>query len=121
MKTIANLLWVLLGGLELALGWALAGLLCCVTIVGIPFGTQCFKIAGFVLWPFGRRVEYDKGGAGRFLFNLLWIVLLGWELAIASLVIGLGWCVTIIGIPFGLQAFKFAKLALLPFGAKVVR
>ena len=121
MRTIANLLWVFFGGLELALGWALAGLLCCLTIVGIPFGKQCFKIAGFVLWPFGRRVEYDKGGAVNLLLNILWILLLGWELALASLVAGLAWCVTIVGIPFGLQAFKLAKLAILPFGARVVR
>ena len=121
MKTIANLLWVIFGGLELALGWALAGLLCCLTIVGIPFGTQCFKIAGFVLWPFGRHVDYERGGAANFLLNLLWILLLGWELALASLVTGLLWCVTIVGIPFGVQAFKFAKLALLPFGARVVK
>jgi len=121
MKTIANILWVLFGGLELALGWMLAGLLCCVTIVGIPFGKQCFKLAGFVLWPFGRRVDYERGGAANLLLNILWILLLGWELALASLAIGLAWCVTIVGIPFGVQAFKFAKLALLPFGARVVR
>ena len=121
MKTIANILWVIFGGLELALAWVLAGLLCCVTIVGIPFGKQCFKVAGFVLWPFGRHVSYVRGGAVNFLLNILWILLLGWELALASLAIGLAWCVTIVGIPFGIQAFKFAKLALLPFGARVVR
>jgi len=121
MRTIANILWVIFGGLELALGWVLAGLLCCITIVGIPFGKQCFKIAGFVLWPFGRRVVYERGGAVNLLLNILWILLLGWELAVASLAIGLAWCATIIGIPFGLQALKFAKLALLPFGARVVR
>jgi len=121
MKTIANIFWVLLGGLELALGWLLAGLLCCLTIVGIPFGKQCFKLAGFVLWPFGRQVEYATGGAVNFLLNLLWILLLGWELALGALVVGVVWCATIIGIPFGLQAFKFAKLAILPFGAKVER
>jgi len=121
MKTIANLLWVLFGGLELALGWLLAGLLCCVTIIGIPFGKQCFKLAGFVLWPFGRHVDYAAGGTANFLLNLLWVLLLGWELALASLVTGLLWCVTIVGIPFGVQSFKFAKLALLPFGARVVK
>ncbi|MCL2495233.1 MAG: YccF domain-containing protein [Oscillospiraceae bacterium] len=121
MKTIANLLWVIFGGLELALAWMVAGLLCCLTVVGIPFGIQCFKLAGFVLWPFGRHVEYDRGGAANFLLNLLWILLLGWELALGALAVGLVWCVTIVGIPIGLQAFKFAKLAILPFGAKVVR
>ena len=121
MKTIANLLWVIFGGLELALGWFLAGLLCCITIIGIPFGKQCFKIAGLVLWPFGKKIEYEGGGAVKFIFNILWILLCGWELAIASLAVGLVWCATIVGIPFGLQAFKFAKLAILPFGAKVER
>ena len=120
MKTIANIIWVLFGGLELALGWWLIGLLLCVTIVGIPFGKQCFKFAGFVLWPFGRQIEYG-GGPVKLLFNLLWLLLCGWELALASVVVGLLWCVTIVGIPFGIQAFKFAKLALLPFGARVVR
>ena len=121
MKTIANILWVIFGGLELALGWLLAGLLCCVTIVGIPFGRQCFKIAGFVLWPFGKQVVYEGGGAVKFIFNILWILLFGWELALGALVVGVAWCATIIGIPFGLQAIKFAKLAILPFGARVER
>jgi len=121
MKLIANILWVIFSGFALALGWFLAGLLCCVTIVGIPFGKQCFKLAGFVLWPFGRRVEYAGGGPVKLILNILWILLLGWELALGALITGLLWCATIIGIPFGLQAFKFAKLAILPFGAKVVR
>jgi len=121
MKTIANLLWVLFGGLELALAWMVAGLLCCLTIVGIPFGTQCFKLAGFVLWPFGRHVDYANGGAANLLLNILWVLLLGWELALGALAAGVAWCVTIVGIPFGIQAFKFAKLALLPFGARVVK
>jgi len=99
--------------------WAVAGLVCCLTIVGLPFGIQCFKIAFFTLWPFGKDVEVGKFGVGGFVGNLLWILLLGWELSISHLVLGLVLCVTIIGIPFGKQHFKFAKLALLPFGARI--
>lgn len=121
MKTIANILWVIFGGFELALGWFLAGLLCCVTIVGIPFGKQCFKLAGFVFWPFGKEIVYGDVGAVKLLLNILWVILLGWELALGCLAVGLLWCVTIVGIPFGLQAIKFAKLAIFPFGARVVK
>ena len=80
MKIIGNILWFLLEGLWLAMVWALAGIVMCITIVGIPLGIQCFKLAGFVLFPFGKQIQYG-GGAGRFLLNLLWILLFGWELA----------------------------------------
>ncbi len=119
MNLIGNILWLLLGGIILALFWAIAGLLVCLTIIGIPFGLQCFKYAGFILWPFGRQVHIGEFGVGGLIGNLLWILLLGWELCIAHLVIGLILCVTIIGIPFGLQHFKLAQLAILPFGATI--
>ena len=119
MNVIGNILWLLLGGIFLALFWTAAGLLVCLTIIGIPFGLQCFKYAGFVLWPFGRQVHIGEFGVGGLIGNLLWILLLGWELCIAHLVIGFILCVTIIGIPFGLQHFKLAQLAILPFGATV--
>ena len=76
------------------------------------------KLAGFVLFPFGKQIQYG-GGAGSFLLNLIWILLFGWELALASAVMGLFWCVTIVGIPFGLQSFKLAKLAFMPFGSTI--
>lgn len=120
MKTIGNILWVIFGGGILALLWAIVGLLCIVTIIGIPVGIQCMKFAGLILWPFGRTIEYS-GGAGSFLLNILWIIFFGWELATTALVIGLIWCITIVGIPFGLQFIKFAQLAIMPFGAKIVR
>lgn len=120
MKTIGNILWVIFGGGILALLWAIVGLLCIVTIIGIPVGIQCMKFAGLILWPFGRTIEYS-GGAGSFLLNILWIIFFGWELATTALVIGLFWCITIVGIPFGLQFIKFAQLAIMPFGAKIVR
>jgi uncharacterized membrane protein YccF (DUF307 family) len=94
-------------------------LLICITVVGIPFGLQCFKFAGFVLWPFGRTVEIGNFGVVGLLCNILWILLLGWELCIAHLVVGAVFCLTIIGIPFGLQHLKLAKLAILPFGARI--
>lgn len=119
MSVIGNLLWLLLGGLVLSIGWCLAGLLLCITVIGIPLGIQCFKIAALCLAPFGRTIEYG-GGLGSLFLNFLWIILFGWELAIVSLVSGLLLCATIIGIPFGMQAFKLAKLSLMPFGSAVV-
>ena len=119
MKTLANILWIMFGGLVLSILWALTGLFLCLTIVGIPFGVQCFKFANLMLFPFGRKVVYE-GGAGSLLLNILCIVFCGIHLAFGSLIIGILWCVTIIGIPIGLQIIKFAKLSFVPFGAKIV-
>lgn len=119
MKTIANILWIIFGGLILALGWAIAGLILCITIVGIPFGVQCFKFASLMLMPFGKEAIYSNR-TSSFLLNILWILIFGWELALSSLIIGIIWCITILGIPIGLQVIKFAKLSLMPFGAKIV-
>jgi uncharacterized membrane protein YccF (DUF307 family) len=120
LRFIGNILWLIFGGLIGALLWAIAGVLVCLTIIGIPFGLQCFKFAGFVLWPFGRDVEIGNFGVGSLIGNILWILLLGWELCITHLTIGAFLCLTIIGIPFGIQHFKLALLALLPFGARVL-
>ncbi len=119
MNVLGNIFWLLLGGLVLGIMWALAGLLCCVTIIGIPFGVQCFKIAGLVLSPFGKEIE-GGGGPGSCLMNVVWILLFGWELFLSSVAVGLVYCVTIVGIPLGLQSFKLARLALFPFGSAVV-
>ena len=119
MNFIGNIIWLLFGGIIGAIFWAVAGLLLCVTIVGIPFGLQCFKIAQLVLWPFGREVELGGFGVGGLLLNVLWLLFLGWELALHHLAIGLIFCITIVGIPFGLQHFKFAQLSLMPFGARI--
>ena len=119
MGCLGNLIWIIFGGLLASFGWLLAGLLCCITVIGIPFGLQCFKIAGFVLAPFGRDISIGHFCAIGLLGNILWIFLLGWELAIGHLVIGFFCCITIIGIPFGLQHFKLAQLALMPFGARI--
>ena len=120
MSVIANILWIIFGGLPLAIVWALIGLLWCVTIVGAPVGVQCLKIARLALAPFGAEVRYG-GGAPSLILNILWLIFGGLELAILGVVSGVILCVTIIGIPAGLQAFKFARLALMPFGAKVGR
>lgn len=119
MNFIGNIIWLLFGGIISSVLWFVAGLLWCVTIIGIPFGVQCFKISLFVLWPFGRVVEVGNFGVGGLLFNIIWIVLFGWEFAIGHLIIGGIFCITIIGIPFGLQHFKFAQLGLIPFGARI--
>lgn len=117
MRVLGNILWIILGGLAIAIGWALVGLILCISIIGIPFGLQAFKMAGLTLTPFGKTVQYG-GGAGSALANILWVVLVGWWMALGYLGAGVLNCITIIGIPFGLQSFKMAKLALWPFGAE---
>lgn len=119
MNFIGNIIWLVFGGILAAILWLIAGLILCLTIIGIPFGLQCFKIAQFVLWPFGREIELGDFGVGGLVLNIIWLIFLGWELAITHLVIGVIFCITIIGIPFGLQHFKFALLGLIPFGAKI--
>lgn len=118
MTFLGNLLWFLFGGLIGGLGWTLAGCLWCITIVGIPVGLQCFKFAGLA-FPFGKEIVYG-GGTFSVLVNIIWLLLSGLELAIGYVVLGCLWCITIVGIPFGKQCFKLAKLALMPFGASVV-
>jgi uncharacterized membrane protein YccF (DUF307 family) len=122
MRTIGNILWLILAGIWLAIGYSIAGVVMCITIIGIPFGIQAFKLAGFVLWPFGRKVVAKPEALGvlDIVFNVLWLLFLGWELFLAHLVAGLLLCITIIGIPFGIQAFKLSLLALWPFGQTIV-
>lgn len=118
MSCLGNALWFITGGVWQGLSWALAGVLWCITIVGIPIGRQCFKLAGLAFFPFGKAVNYG-GGAPSFIANIFWIIFSGIPLALAAVINGALLCVTIIGIPFGLQCFKLAKLALMPFGATV--
>ena len=121
MKFIGNILWMLLGGILISLYYALVGLLFCITIIGIPFGVQLFKMAGFALWPFGHEVTAGPNDSGcmSIFMNIIWIVLGGVEIAVIHAVFGLICCITIVGIPFGLQHFKMALLALAPFGKKI--
>ena len=119
MSLLGNLVWFLFGGLWMGLGWVLAGLLWSVTIVGIPIGMQCFKMAGLAFFPFGKEVVYG-GGLGSFFLNLLWLAVSGLPLALQAIATGCVFCVTIVGIPFGMQCFKLAKLSLMPFATSVV-
>ena len=119
MGCLGNALWFIFGGFALGMGWLIAGVLWCVTMVGIPIGVQCFKLAGLAFFPFGKEVRYG-GGVGSMLLNILWLLLSGIPLAIEAAAVGLLFCITIIGIPFGKQCFKLAKLALMPFGTEVV-
>ena len=116
---LGNVIWFIFGGLTGAIGWFLAGCLWSITIIGIPIGMQCFKIAGLSLWPFGKEVVYDGGGMSL-IVNIIWLIISGLPLALGLLMSGLLLCITIIGIPFGMQSFKLAQLALMPFGARVV-
>lgn len=118
MGCLGNIIWFVFGGITMGLSWLLAGVLWCITIVGIPIGVQCFKMAGLSAFPFGKEVEYG-GGAVSLLLNIVWLLVSGFVLAAEAALIGLIFCVTIIGIPFGKQCFKIAKLALMPFGAEV--
>jgi len=121
LRAIGNVLWLLLAGIWLALAYAVAGVVMCITIIGIPFGIQAFKLAAFTLWPFGKTVVRSvEGGCLEVGFNVVWLLLFGWAIFVAHLVAGLLLCITIIGIPFGVQAFKLSVLALWPFGRSVV-
>ena len=122
VRTIGNILWVVIAGIWLALGYAISGLILCITIIGIPFGIQAFKLAQLSLWPFGRTTvpAPESGGVLELVFNIVWLVLFGWEIFLLHLVTGAILCITVIGIPFGIQSFKLSVLALCPFGLIVV-
>ena len=118
ISTLGNILWLLLGGLTSALFWFVFGIIFYITIIGIPIGKQCFKFAELTLSPFGKevRTKFDKHPIA----NIIWIIVIGVWFYLANIGYGLLLMITIIGIPFGLQYFKLAKLALIPFGAKIV-
>ena len=119
MSTLGNILWFVFGGFFSGLAWLISGLLWCISIIGIPYGRQCFKFASLSFWPFGKEVQYG-GGAMSTIANVIWVIFFGIPMALGNLLFGLLWCVTIVGIPFGKQFFKIAKLSLTPFGAKIV-
>lgn len=119
MTTIGNIIWIIFGGLITAIGWAFIGAIFYITIVGIPLGRISFRMARLTLAPFGKQVDYG-GGAPSLIANIVWIIFAGLPAAIAYGILGCVYCITIIGIPFGMQLFKMAKLSLMPFGAKVV-
>lgn len=121
MKFIGNILWLVLGGIFISLYYALIGILFCITIIGIPFGMQLFKMAGLALWPFGHDVTPGPQDTGclSILMNIIWIVLGGIEIALTHVVLGIAFCISIVGIPFGIQHFKMSILALVPFGKQI--
>ena len=121
MKFLGNLIWLVFGGLLVAVIYWLVGLLMCITIVGIPFGVQLFKLGIYALWPFCHELVNGPGQPGCIstVMNLLWILLGWWEIAVIHLVCGLLLCVTIVGIPWGLQHFKMAISAIFPFGKEI--
>ncbi|HET7013400.1 MAG TPA: YccF domain-containing protein [Streptosporangiaceae bacterium] len=121
MRAILNVIWLVLCGVWLAILYALAGLIAFILIITIPFGIASFRIANYVLWPFGRTtVPSQNAGVGSLIGNVIWIILFGWWLAIGHLVTGIALCLTIIGIPLGLANFKMIPISLLPLGVRIV-
>ncbi len=121
MNAILNVIWLVLCGVWMAIAYAVVGVICCVLIITIPFGIASFRIARYVLWPFGRTIEPRRtAGAGALLGNIIWIVLFGWELALGHLVTGALLCLTIIGIPLGIASFKIIPITLVPLGVRIV-
>ncbi len=119
MKLVANVIWIIFGGLISALIFGIAGILCCITIVGIPLGVQMFKFAKIAFAPFGKKVRLEY--MEHPILNTIWVIFVGWELFLVYLLASILCCITIIGIPAGVQGFKFAKLAFAPFGADITK
>ena len=121
LRAILNVIWLVLCGIWMAIAYALAGLVAFVLIITIPFGIAAFRIANYVLWPFGRSITRRPGaGVGSLIGNIIWIILFGWELALGHLITGILLCLTIIGIPLGLANFKIIPISLVPLGAEIV-
>ncbi|WP_027631347.1 YccF domain-containing protein [Clostridium hydrogeniformans] len=119
MSCLGNLIWIICGGLIHAAGWLIIGGFWCLTIVGIPIGKQCFKMASLQFAPFGKEVVTVNDSGISLLLNILWIIFGGFLLCLGNLISGILLCITIVGIPFGLQFFKLAKLSLCPFGKNI--
>ncbi len=121
VKTLLNLIWLIFSGLWIALGYAVAGLICFVLIVTIPFGIACFRIAGYALWPFGYTVtERRDAGVASGVGNVIWLIVAGIWITIGHIVAGIAFCVTLIGIPFGIAHFKMVPVSLMPLGREIV-
>lgn len=121
MKALLNVIWLVFGGLVLALGYAAAGIICCLLIVTIPWGIASFRIAGYALWPFGRTVvDKPRAGAWSVLGNIIWIVVAGIWLAASHVLTAIAQAVTIIGIPLAIANLKMIPVSLLPLGKEIV-
>ena len=121
MSLIGNIIWLIVGGLLAGLGYILGGLLLCLTIIGIPFGMQSIRLGVATFAPFGKELREADGGSGflKLLFDVVWIVLFGWEIAVAHMVLAVILAVTVIGIPFAVQHVKLVPVALFPFGKEL--
>ncbi|MBO0452699.1 MULTISPECIES: YccF domain-containing protein [Enterococcus] len=119
MSCLGNIIWFIFGGLIGGLTWCLAGVLWCITIIGIPIGLQCFKFASLSFAPFGKDIVYHGTGL-NLIVNIIWLIVSGVPLAIGHLASAVVLCLTIVGIPFAAQSLKLARLALMPFGAQIV-
>jgi uncharacterized membrane protein YccF (DUF307 family) len=121
MRLILNVLWLVLCGWWMAILYVIAGIICAILIITIPFAIASFRIASYVIWPFGRSTEIRRdAGVASLIGNVIWIVLVGWELALGHLAAGILLCITIIGIPLGLANFKLIPISLLPLGVRIV-
>ncbi|HET7821479.1 MAG TPA: YccF domain-containing protein [Ornithinibacter sp.] len=122
MRTLLNIIWFVFGGLWLALGYALAGVVFCILIITIPLGVASFRMARYALWPFGRAVVPKEGaGAGAVVLNVVWIVLAGWWLAVMHVVTAVAQAITIVGIPLAIANLKMVPISLVPYGKRIVR
>ena len=121
MNLLLNIIWLIFGGFIVVIGYLLGSILLCITIIGIPFGVQCFKLAGLAIAPFGREVREKEppGGCVAVVMNIIWIILPGLELALIHLTLALLFAITIIGLPIAAQHLKMTRLALIPFGFEV--
>ena len=121
MNAILNVIWLVVEGFWMAIAYAVAGVICFVLIITIPFGIASMRIASYVFWPFGRTIEPRRtAGVGALIGNIIWIILFGWWLAIGHLVTGALLCLTIIGIPLGIASFKIIPITLFPLGVRIV-
>jgi uncharacterized membrane protein YccF (DUF307 family) len=121
LRTVLNIIWLVLAGFWMAIGYVIAGIICCILIITIPFGIASFRIAVFALWPFGKTViRRQDAGAPSCAGNVIWLVFAGWWLALGHLLTGIALCITIIGIPFGIANFKLIPVSLLPLGREIV-
>ena len=121
MRVLLNIIWLVLCGIWMAIAYVLAGIICCILIITIPFGIASFRIANYALWPFGRTIiRRDTAGVGSMLGNIVWIIFAGIWLAIGHVVTGIALCVTIIGIPLGIANFKLIPVSLMPLGKVIV-
>ncbi len=121
MRTLLNIIWFIFSGLWLWLGYMLAGVICCILIVTIPFGIASFRMANYAAWPFGREViDRPTSGLLALLGNIIWLIVAGWWLALTHIITGAALCITIIGIPMGIANFKLIPVSLMPLGKQIV-